>query len=412
MVDQSEKRNLAAPKSIAGSLCASSVSRSVVSLLTLLGLACVVGCSGDTEPIRQYTINKRLPAALESSDRMVGAIIPHGDQVWFYKLAGPVDAVEFVESELLPYIEQIQFADGQPQIGELPSDWEHERQQRPMRFATLLLNTPSKQLELSISSLPKLDNWDEQIAMNVNRWRQQMGLGDSDERWAGATELTLAHPSEQPSVWIDLSGQLGAGPSMAGLSGAAGSLAAAGLPPDHPPVGGAAAARPADQPSGSPAGDGASGNQAGENNPGGGLEFTAPDDWRPGRMSVMRLAAFEFGEEGQTAELTIIQAGGDLRGNVARWLGEIRPEPPADDIVDAAMDTAEIISVSGREAFRYVLDDGRPDGAEDKEMTDATIVPLGDGFSMFIKARGPAQTIQGQHAAIGQFLQSLRLPEN
>lgn len=126
----------------------------------------------------------------------------------------------------------------------------------------------------------------------------------------------------------------------------------------------------------------------------------------------MRLAAFEFGEEGQTAELTIIQAGGDLRGNVARWLGEIRPEPPADDVVDAAMDTAEIISVSGREAFRYVLDDGRPDGAEDKEMTDATIVPLGDGFSMFIKARGPAQTIQGQHAAIGQFLQSLRLPEN
>lgn len=363
------------------------------------------GCAESEEPIRQYTINTQVPAALESRDRMLGAILPHGDQVWFYKLAGPVDAVEYAENDLKKYVTQVQFADGQPVIGDLPAGWEQERQSRPMRFATLLIDTPSKQLELSISSLPKLENWDEQLAMNVNRWREQMGLAASDAQWAGATALPLAHAADTAAVWIDFSGKLGAGPSMAGLAGGMGAL-----PADHPPV----ASRPAaaaTSPNSNPTPPMATASDASDAAPAkpSGLDFTVPEGWRPGKMSMMRLAAFEIGQPDQMAELTIIGAGGDLRGNVARWLGEIRPEPPADDVVDAAMDTAEMITVSGREAFRYVLDDGREEGA-DKQMTDATIVPMGDGFSMFIKARGPAETIRSQHDAIGQFMQSLTLP--
>jgi hypothetical protein len=347
-----------------------------------------LGCE-KPEPIREYSISKALPTALQASDRMLAAIIPEGDQVWFYKITGPKDAVEFAEGDIRKFIAAATFADGQPQIGELPNGWVQETEKRPMRFATVLINTPSKQLELAISNLPKSGDWDEQVALNVNRWRGQMKLADSPDRWAGATELQLDQPTDPPSVWVDLEGEMSAGPTMSPFAGG-------NMPASGPPVGSTAAA-------------GATG-AASAPNPEGGLKYDVPEGWRAGKMSMMRLAAFNIGPEDQAAELTIIQAGGDLRGNVDRWLGQVRGDTPPAEVVDAALEAAEQLTVSGRDARRYYLSDGKGDESAG-QMIDATIIPMDNGISMFVKATGPAKTLVQQREAIASFLQSLQIPE-
>lgn len=401
--------------------------------LWLATIACVAaGLSGCDQPppIRQYTINTNVPAALHSEDRMLGAIIPQGDQVWFFKLVGPRDAVDAVDSELREFIQAVQFVDGQPDLATLPEGWVRGGE-RAMRFATLLIPTSSRELELSVSQLPKTGDWDEQVAMNVNRWREQISLEPSEERWGGAQPLQDGADSGvtasevaaggDAAAWVDLTGSMGAGPSMAGLMPAMGAAGGGGLPPGHPeipsgtasPAAGATAAGGAadsQQPSSdlTTAADAAADMKASENP--GGLKYDAPADWRAGKMSMMRMAAFEFGPEDQVAELTIIQAGGDLRGNVDRWLGQIRGDSPPSEVVDAALEDAERLQVDGRDAQRFHLTAGDQTTPESQAI-DATIVPLEGGMSLFIKATGPAETLVQQRAAIGEFLTSLRLPD-
>ena len=377
------------------------------SLAIVLCAIIAIGCE-KPEPIREYRISKALPTALQGSDRMLAAIIPAGNQVWFYKVSGPSDAVEFAEQDIRKFIAAASFADGQPQIGELPSGWLQESEERPMRFATLLIDTPGKQLELAISSLPKSGDWDEQVAMNVNRWRGQMKLADSPDRWAGAAELKLDSPTEPLAVSVDLTGEMGAGPAMPPFAGG-GPQADAGTASGNMPI---ASPPPNAPPSPLPGANAAAGSTgaASSPNPDGGLKYDVPDGWRAGKMSMMRLAAFAIGPEDQPAELTIIQAGGDLRGNVDRWLGQVRGDTPPAEVVDAALQAAERLTVSGKDAQRFYLGDGKDDESSG-QMIDATIVPMDNGMSMFIKATGPAKTVAAQREAIGKFLLSLAVPE-
>jgi hypothetical protein len=362
-------------------------------VLGLFVAVVAVGCE-KPEPIREYRISKVLPMALQGNDRMLAAIIPADDQAWFYKVSGPSDAVDFAEQDIRKFIAAATFADGQPQIGDLPSGWLRESEKRPLRFATLLIDTPGKQLELAISSLPKSGDWDEQVALNVNRWRGQMKLADSSDRWAGAAELKLDTPSEPQAVWVDLTGEMGAGPAMPPFASGA-------TPSASKPIAGSTP--------GANAAAGSTGPVTGPN-PASGLKYDVPEGWRAGKMSMMRMAAFDIGPEDQSAELTIIQAGGDLRGNVDRWLGQVRGDSPSAEVVDLALEAAERLTVSGKEAQRFYLSDGKDDEASG-QMIDATIVSMDNGMSMFIKATGPAKTVVAQRESISRFLQSLAVSD-
>ena len=123
-------------------------------------------------------------------------------------------------------------------------------------------------------------------------------------------------------------------------------------------------------------------------------------------MSSMRLAAFDVGPEDAPAELTVIPAGGDLRGNVARWLGQIWGGEVPSAVVDQAMADAQQVKVDGRAAQRFFLT------GEDRnkgDAIDATVVPLENGLSLFIKMTGPSETVSQQADAIASFLNSLKL---
>jgi len=364
-----------------------------------------LGCERP-EPIRQYRISTAVPAALKGNDRMLGAMIPHEQAVWFFKVTGPVDAVTFAEQEIRQFIKDVTFTDGSPDLGELPTGWNRDSD-KPMRMATLLINTPSKQLELAISQLPKTDNWDEQVALNVNRWRGQLKLAELPSRWAGAEPLELTNATDPPAVWVDITGEMGAGPSMPPFANMGAQPFASGASPES--SGAPILATDGGTATQTPAAVGPTGTGAGDNSPGK-LKYDAPEGWRAGKMSMMRLAAFDIGPEDQTAELTIIQAGGDLRGNVDRWLGQVRGETPPSDVVDAALAAGQRMTISGHEAQRFYLNNGKNEDPQGQAI-DATIIPLEGGMSLFVKATGPAQTLAAQRDAIGKFLESLAIPK-
>ena len=102
----------------------------------------------------------------------------------------------------------------------------------------------------------------------------------------------------------------------------------------------------------------------------------------------------------------MIQAGGDLRGNVERWLGQIREGNVPAEVVDQAMAEAKQVDVDGRPSQRFVLTGENPDSGT---VIDATVVPMDDGMSLFVKMTGPAKTVLEQSDAIASFLDSLEL---
>lgn len=361
----------------------------------LVAIMCI-GC-GDPPQIRKYTVSGKIPEQLQTRDRMLAAIIPRKSDVWFVKVVGSVDAIKLVESPIRDFVSNLAFKADVPDLATLPEGW-NRGGAKPMREATILIDTPDAQLDVSISKLPLSGGWDEQVAMNVNRWRGQMKLSPSEEKWAGAESIKVASAQDHDAIWVDLMGEMGASPSMSSMTSTT------------PPFADMAAQ----------SADATSDRTAPENSPetnvtpepdgASGLKYDKPEAWRPGKMSMMRMAAFNIGPEDAAAELTIIQAGGDLRGNVARWLGQVRGDTPPDDVVDKALAEAESLKVSGREAQRFIMTSGDTgDGAA--QGIDATIVPMDGGMSMFIKATGPPKTLQEEKDRIGEFIDSIEFPQ-
>jgi hypothetical protein len=357
-----------------------------VAVALLLFVAVSAGCD-DKPTVRQYRISGKLPPSLITIDRMLAAIIPQDKDVWFVKVVGPAKAIEVAEPEIAKFVKELTFTAGVPDLKTIPSGW-NRGGEKPMRVATLLIDTPEAQLDVSISKLPTTGDWDEQVALNVNRWRGQMKLSESSDKWAGATPLAVAIPTDKQAVWVDLTGEM-----------AGGSLA------DSPAPFAPRTPLPPMQTASQPAAE----DSADAESP---LKFETPEGWRPGKKSMMRLEAFNIGPEDATAELTIISAGGDLRGNVARWLGQVRGDTPPDEVVDAALAAAESIKVSGRDGQRYYLSGGDTTSDNAAQAIDATIVPMESGMSLFIKATGPTKTLENEKERIGDFIRSLQIPSS
>jgi hypothetical protein len=119
----------------------------------------------------------------------------------------------------------------------------------------------------------------------------------------------------------------------------------------------------------------------------------------------MRLASFDVGPEDSVAEMTVIVAGGDLRGNVKRWLGQVIQGEASEEMVDQAIEESAQIQVDGREAQRFLM---RDEGDDAAMCIDATIVPLDEQQNVFIKMTGPVKTVESQGDTIGNFLESLQ----
>ncbi len=162
----------------------------VVTLLPLI--AALAGC-GSEEAIRHYRVPSKdlvfeqnhvasaarergmSPASAPVDQRMLGAIIPVGNQTWYFKMVGPDAAVAAVGDQFEQLIKSVSFADEKstPEWT-LPDGWK-QQQGSGQRLATMVVESEGTPLELTVIPLT-LPNTAEVMLANVNRWRDQLGL--------------------------------------------------------------------------------------------------------------------------------------------------------------------------------------------------------------------------------------------
>ena len=158
--------------------------------------------------------------AKSDSDRLLAAVVPQGNKVWCFRLAGPRDSIAPQAEAFRALLRSLQFTDGKPQW-KLPEGW-RAGPGSIIRFATLEIDSAGQKLELTVIPEDNLtDSETASLLSNVNRWRDQMGLPKIVEGQLTKETEPLQTEGGVASV-VDLTGHL--------LSGATRAKAAASDP--------------------------------------------------------------------------------------------------------------------------------------------------------------------------------------
>ncbi|MEX0824679.1 MAG: hypothetical protein WD119_00850 [Pirellulaceae bacterium] len=365
--------------------------RGWLALIAVTTLGASLGCRQE-DPITQYTIDERVPEILEDEQRMLGAIVPQGNAVWFFKVVGPADAVDTVVDPVQDAVQSVRFnRQGEPVL-ETPSDWK-QLSGDGMTFAKYDIPTEENLLQLTVTRLANQGDWDELVVANVNRWRGQVGLRPSDEHWAGGEPFEVDAASSEGAVWADLIGEGDSGgsaqPPM--MSRTSPPFAASDQATDAP-----APSSPSDKPSPQAAAPAASD-----------MEHELPEGWTPGRSGGMRLAAFEVGEGDEKVEITLIRAGGDMRGNMKMWAGQVKLAEDVEAVIETSLEDAQELTVDGQDAKRVFIEGPGEQG----QAIDVVVVESDQPGEpqLFIKMMGPKAKVREQAEAFGEFLDSLKM---
>ncbi len=129
-------------------------------------------------------------AAQRERQRTLAAIIPVGDQAWFFKITGLDELVEKQAQPFRSLLDSVRFqaekvaGEGVVQpVWELPDGWRSvagdggEAAALMRRFATVEIPVDGQTLELTVTPLPRPVGADEAYMLaNVNRWRRQLQL--------------------------------------------------------------------------------------------------------------------------------------------------------------------------------------------------------------------------------------------
>jgi hypothetical protein len=324
-------------------------------ILLTLAIILLNGCER-SDGISQYPIPKpesiQLPAAdladqtspptAGRRERMLGAILPHGEQTWFFKLSGKPDRVTDRSEPFRDFVQSVRFhKDGTPQWT-LPAGWTQQPGAR-MRFATIVVDAEEPPLELTVIALPSAAGDPvEQVLINVNRWRGQLSLPPIESAELSDESETVTLDSGLTATVVDYVGTTKPG----------------GMTPPF------AAGRGLNRPFGPASSATASSNE---------VAFTAktPAGWSAGKVDGMRKAAFVIEDGDQKAEVTVIdlaREAGDRRANVNRWRGQVGSEPVDEsqlrqslkpiDVGGQSGDFVELAGSTGQSILGVIVDRG------------------------------------------------------
>jgi hypothetical protein len=386
----------------------------LVVVAATVAAAMLFGCR-ESAQIRSYTVAKEAspPAAVESTsaapsdatDRMLSAILPAGEQAWFFKVVGPIGAVDKHAEEITSFYTSIRLDESGRPRWTLPSGWK-EDPPRAMRAATFWVPTDDKPLEISVTALPWRGTEKDMID-NVNRWRGQLKLPEIDA--SGLAAVTRELPTgDAKMTLVDLRGQFqgsGMAAPFAPFAGRGGGgtrvpNSANELPAGHPPVGASNGS-----PHAAPAGASSDAKPP---------KYDVPQSWeqRTPTMS-MRKAEFIVADGQKQAVVTLIDfpldAGpkiADPLENVNMWregmgLGRIDQ--------DALPSVLETLMVDGKEFTLATLipDTEKPEQSQLKEATLAAMVRSGDRI-WFVKMKGDRELVAAQRDQFETFVKSFR----
>ena len=309
-------------------------------LLAGLCLAATIGCDR-SERISHYRVPKEQALAATSgpqgSDtsgaeavdyRMLAAMIPRGDNTWFFRLLGPAESVASQTDNFRALVKTVNFPSDAAPAWTLPPGW----QQKPaagLRYATIEIPSAGSKdatpLDLSVTVLSRSEpDVDAYTLSNLNRWRGQLGLApvelaelrknvESVDIAAGTATLVdlVGHKPKDSMSRAPFAG--GATPPMAPLQD----------PRQEP-------RKPAPA---SPE-----------------LTYDTPPGWQPVAAGGLRKAAFAIADGAESAEVTVISldgAGGALLPNINRWRQQIELAETSQQVLNASLKKIEVGTLSG-----------------------------------------------------------------
>ena len=327
-----------------------------------LVLLALVGCQNQDE-IRHYQVP-------HAELRLLAAMVPHGDNAWFFKVLGPAPAVEEQKDRFDRFMRSVRFTGDKerPLTWTVPEGWHQEAKETKVqqvpgleRYATFRLPCKERELELSVV-LMKQQGKTGSVLENVKRWRMQfLGLPAVNEEELSKVTTTLKI-GDSSATLVDMTGP---GP-RAGMG-----------QPMKPPV------APAQEPSQLP-------------------QFTIPQGWQQVNPKAFSVATFKTGPGDRAAEVTVSSVGGGLLMNVNRWRTQQLGLPPvSEEQLQKEMRTLDVASVK---AAYFELIGPQKEG---RRQAILGVVAEHAGSPWVFKMTGPADTVTAQKAAFEAFVRSV-----
>lgn len=322
---------------------------------------------------RQETVTSyRVPRT--SQERLLGAIVPHADKVWFLKVRGPDEIIQQVAPQVEQFLASLEFVDQKepPLRWQVPPGW-RVGENKPGRLATFLVGPEKQPLELTVLGLPRQGQADSVLA-NVNRWRGQLGLPPVEEDELKALTQTVRLRNGETATLVNL-----LGPSVE-------QLARWQQPVEERPVK-SPVSRSVRR-----------------------LSYQTPAGWQEMPAEGFRIAAFRVVEGNQHAEITVIPlpgTAGGLLDNVNRWRQQLGLPPLANP--EALEKEIRYLEVAGVKS-PYVDLTG-PEKAGGQQRTLAVAVPRPQQ-TWFFKMTGDADLVGRQKAAFESFVASVHFLDN
>lgn len=362
--------------------------RSSVGLLSvvIVALATCVSC-GPSEEIDSYQIERTAPprepfVAEEVANelhRMLTAMLPMDDQVYFFKLVGKKPVVDRHRVEFEKFVASVAKAEAASQsfTWKLPEGWSEEGASE-MRINTITVPDDAGDLEIAISSLPMSGTWDDFVADNVNRWLNQLSQ-------SALPRQTILNLTRQVKT----------------KAGAATVVELAGVMQDttltmNPHAGVTPSRSEAQTPRG-PAID-PPGSASGM------ISYEAPASWQAGPPAPMREATYFVGEGDSRAEFSLSgwpAAGGtqmaDVMANVERWAGQVGV--PGDEDLSSLVEEIDI--GGGKGSYVKLV------GPNSGQTMLAAMVVYGDKV-WFFKLTGPAEVVTRETENFRKFVESVK----
>ncbi len=326
------------------------MNRFTLLLLLFASVLFVSGCRKQDE-IREYDverieINNKLPAnhppmnpprrvSREISEGMLGLILHQGEKTWFFKMVGSPNGTLKQLKKIFDFADSMKMPDeNSPPTWKLPKGWKQEKGSG-MRFATIKFDD-DKTLEMSVILLPRNGaSKEDYLLLNINRWRKQLGLRNislekmrkklkgEDATGEKPGDVILSIPPKDNGLKFTFVSFLGFKQSN-GMSPPFANMRRGPFSSSQP------------KPSTSSSS----------------LKQTVPENWKQGRLSSMRQAAFEVEEGNEKVEITVMTAGGGLLPNVNRWRGQVNLKPIGKDELK---NTIQPIRIDGHDGMFFEL---------------------------------------------------------
>ena len=347
----------------------------------LAGVSLLCGCEHQ-EQVASYTVPRheslQTPEFLAATAkrkaqpaRMLAAIVPHGSELWFFKLQGPPDDVAARDGEFHEFLKSVRFANDTKIEWTLPATWK-EKPGNENRYATLVLNEKPP-LEVTVTVLAAgVDDRTEQLLNNINRWRGQLDLPhiESDDL---PTRTETIQAGELTITAINIVGKAAPKSAIGGMM---------------PPMMGQPNARDTAAPA----------ERSGAEVKDSGLKFDKPEEWTEAPPKQFQLARFLAKDGEHTAEIAVSQARGGRDANINRWRGQMGLNPLSPEELKQVGQPFEVGSKKG-ELIEIVVEDRALLGV---------MIPDGDQ-SWFIKLTGHAALAAKERSRFEAFAKSLKL---